>query len=63
MKNLIYLGILGFLMFCNNADTTSFPHDVDNTDVDDSLSSISNLPLRDSLSATPDSLSIDSLGH
>jgi hypothetical protein len=61
MAKLLCIGLLGFLISCNNADTTSHPHDLDNTDVDDSTSAKSNLPWHDSLDHTKDTVALDSL--
>ena len=38
MRKFIYVGMLSFLMFCNNTDTTVKPTKQDNTDLDDSVS-------------------------
>lgn len=61
MKKLLCLGLLGFLLSCNDSGVTPRPTDLDNTDVDDSTSAKSNLPWHDTLNATKDTIALDSL--
>ncbi len=61
MKNLMWIGFFTVLLSCNNTGTTAQPNDLDHTDVDDSTSANSNLPWRDSLTKTKDTVALDSL--
>jgi hypothetical protein len=61
VKNWLWIGLVAVLLSCNNTGTTAQPNDLDHTDVNDSTSPGSNLPWRDSLHQTRDTVALDSL--